>query len=166
MTHRFTAQELRLMAEAADGMRGEDLVLISKNRDDGSGVVLDVIPEKDLDSALHKELLKCRTDLKVGNPPTIEHIKIKAKDNQKEESLLDRCDALFWTESAVEKFVIPYYVGVLGLHSTVEVWRAFDDPKVYALAHLPRSVMEPLGVVNDKGVETVQIETLKHFLAR
>ena len=46
-------------------------------------------------------------------------------------------DALFWTRSAVDKFVVPYYVGALGLQYATRVSEDFSGRDVYMLAHLP-----------------------------
>lgn len=46
-------------------------------------------------------------------------------------------DALFWTRSAVDKFVVPYYAGALGLQYATRVSEEFAGRDVYMLAHLP-----------------------------
>ncbi|MET0395375.1 MAG: hypothetical protein ABW277_00980 [Longimicrobiaceae bacterium] len=46
-------------------------------------------------------------------------------------------DALFWTRSAVDKFVVPYYAGALGLQYATRVSEDFSGSDVYMLGHLP-----------------------------
>lgn len=50
-------------------------------------------------------------------------------------------DALFWTRAAVDKFVVPYYAGALGLEHAGEVSAGYDGEGVYALAHLPDTIV-------------------------
>ena len=55
----------------------------------------------------------------------------------------DEVDALFWSGSAIDKFVIPYYTAVSGLRVAEHVYRSFhDDPDVYLLRHLPGTKAE------------------------
>ena len=49
-------------------------------------------------------------------------------------------DAVFWTRSAVDKFVVPYYAGAVGLQQAVRVSEDFSGDGVYMLAHLPDTV--------------------------
>lgn len=49
----------------------------------------------------------------------------------------DEYDALFWSVSAVDKFMVPYYVGVEGLEVGGKVRRALAEPNTLVLAHLP-----------------------------
>lgn len=49
-------------------------------------------------------------------------------------------DAIFWTRSAVDKFVIPYYAGAVGLPQAVRISEDFAGDGVYMLGHLPDTV--------------------------
>lgn len=62
-------------------------------------------------------------------------------------------DALFWTRSAVDKFVVPYYAGALGLKYATRVSEDFDGRDVYMLAHLPDTVAEMIRVPGAGGGE-------------
>jgi hypothetical protein len=58
----------------------------------------------------------------------------------------DTCDALFWSESAVEKFAVPYYASLAGSEAAGEVTDlilAYRDSDVYGLVHLPKSDYVP-----------------------
>lgn len=70
---------------------------------------------------------------------------------------LDEYDAVFWTDGAVERFMLPYYASVMGyqavpfLSKLMKIWAPglaaegtvetveTDTTKVYAMAHYPRS---------------------------
>lgn len=49
----------------------------------------------------------------------------------------DEFDALFWSRSALDKFVIPYYVTALNLEYANKLPGQFSEPNIYMLAHLP-----------------------------
>jgi hypothetical protein len=55
-------------------------------------------------------------------------------------------DALFWTRSAMDKFVIPYYTGALGLDHAVKLSGEFSGEDVYMAAHLPDTVLSMIRV--------------------
>jgi hypothetical protein len=74
-----------------------------------------------------------------------------------ERASLDGYDAVFWTDGAVERFMLPYYASVMGyqavpfLTELMKIWAPGsvaggiretveeDTTKVYAMAHYPRS---------------------------
>ena len=62
-------------------------------------------------------------------------------------------DALFWTRSAVDKFVIPYYTGALGLDHAVRLSGEFAGEDVYMAAHLPDTVLAMIRVEDAGGGE-------------
>ncbi|HEU4886132.1 MAG TPA: hypothetical protein VFT45_28090, partial [Longimicrobium sp.] len=90
-----------------------------------------------------------------------------------------RCSALFWSESAVEKFLLPYYASAAGpqayevLYALIRVWYYYDESRpVVALAFS----YAPVGYVGLKSlwntVEVIYIEDgrlrqlpLLHFMA-
>ena len=59
-------------------------------------------------------------------------------------------DALFWTESAIEKFLFPYYeqLRIFDLDYLDRLKAAFYDPKsghrIVAIAHVPPSHSDPV----------------------
>lgn len=157
MTVKIRASTLRRAAETADGTRDKDVCLLIRE-DDFRVVKCGTPPGAD------EILIECYT--KDQGPtsmrPGIAEIKLKSK-KAKEHRLEEKYDAVFWTESAVEKFVYPYYAS-LYRHEACErlclLKEAWEDPKVVAIAHLPKS--EPfdldgklLGLVGG----TVQRET-------
>lgn len=95
----------------------------------------------------------------VGNRDAIEFARIGPKPSgENSVNVIDPKgvygDSVFWTQSAVEKFLVPYYASVggadaanqvetvlklLGNPREVEEGRATDGPVVYALVHLPQS---------------------------
>jgi hypothetical protein len=154
----FTAAALRLAAEAADGMRGEEVFLVINARDslvedhkktaaeaDARERELEVVTGVDS----HLVLGPCRT----ANEATLMKKKIVRVYSQLEgvtdlRGLDQNCDGLFWTESSVQKFVLPYYTRIWGVKRTAELWDAFlNDARVFAVGHIPKSepslVLEP-----------------------
>ena len=95
-----TANDLRWAGEAADGMRDQDLVLT--RHEDGK---LKVVPVKEADSEV---LFKVRTD-SDGLALTADRSKFKLTYEGKDVPIPPDTDAVFLTQSAVEKFVLPYY---------------------------------------------------------
>lgn len=69
-------------------------------------------------------------------------VRVRLPDGTTRTETLDgaEVDALFWTRSAVEKFVLPYYAGAQGLERAARVAAEFSGEGVYALAHLPDSI--------------------------
>ncbi len=55
-------------------------------------------------------------------------------------------DALFWTRSAVDKFVIPYYTGALGLDYAARLSGEFSGEDVYMAAHMPDTMLSLIRV--------------------
>lgn len=160
---KVTAETLRLLAESVDGSRGETVYIVVRD-----GELKPVRRKNDGE----EELFLCETPLHRPQRPPVEHLRIRVRG--KETSLHELCDSVFWTESAVEKFVVPYYAGVGGADAAMDVWTAFNDESVYALVHLPRSTyeamstgFEPLGVVTDirKGLGGLEVIPLSEFMA-
>lgn len=136
---------LRRLAEKADGLRDQDLALVQ--RADGQ---LDVVPADQAGDA--QVLYRLRTpsrypaeqrppfQLVLTPPPPGEPFDARA-----------RYDALFWSESAVEKFLLPYYQRVLTPEQLLELARAFrDNPNVYAIGHVAPTIYELLST-DDSG---------------
>jgi hypothetical protein len=51
----------------------------------------------------------------------------------------EKVDSLFWSESAVEKFVIPYYGAIGDLSLAMNIQNQFRNDKVVALCHGPNT---------------------------
>jgi|SRR5690348_10839340 len=131
------ANELRRLAEKADGYRNEDLALaIVEEETSGGGTRkrLDVVK---LSSTRDPVLCRIRTKGRKKDIPFDIDIKptpINAKDIRK------TYDALFWSESAVRKFVRLYYSELMDLPQLAQLEDAFvNDDSVALIAHIPPS---------------------------
>jgi hypothetical protein len=153
----LTANDIRRLAEALDGDRGRVVSIVQR---DGR---LHRIGRDERPADGEQALFTVETkDAKPGRRG-LEHIILRPRikdprDRTKGiEDVIDVFDALFWTEAAVSKFVLPYY---LRFHTPAEVnelWLAFleeaSDSRpltetVLAFGHLPYSepqLIEPEG---------------------
>lgn len=152
----FSYRELRSLAEYASSIRGEDAYFI--RGDEGWKVLKSTDPVPAGAQPIH-----------VYNPATAPRPRVvKAvigADNGEEYDLMRvpdprtntpvEADAAFWSESAVEKFMVPYYASVYGDQAGVEVSKllqVFNPGKklakggqVVVLAHIPRSEYVTVG---------------------
>ncbi len=121
---RETARGLAWLAERADGLRDQDLVLIRNS--DGK---LDLVPA---DSTTADAILEVRTpSRKKQKPRTARTLKIEKE-----------WDAVFLSESAVGKFLIPYYVSQrLLTKAELEGLRIAyqQNERVIGIIHIPPS---------------------------
>jgi len=129
-----TAHQLRVLAEQLDGTRG---------------VTLCVVPGEDgnLQCAENTQENRNRAILMVNTPNVatrttpIQRIDITPPPSGDMASkLATEFDALFWSQSAVEKFLVPYYARILPLDEVKRLSVTFEQPDVYAIAHYPRTV--------------------------
>ncbi|HEX8906185.1 MAG TPA: hypothetical protein VF771_15155 [Longimicrobiaceae bacterium] len=150
-------RQLRALAEYASGVRKEGTVWLAAY---GDGRIDEVEPGIVPDGAL---LVATHVGRGAGNRDATEYAWIGDRaDGKGSVNLLDidgtgmRGDSVFWTQSSVEKFLVPYYasvsgeaaprhittlLGLLGSRHPVPV-KAGQDPadyEVYALIHLPQS---------------------------
>ena len=165
MHPKIKASTLRRAAEAADGLRNKDVYLRVKEHDFEHH-------DKEPPASADAVVIRCQSDDKLppGSRPTILEIKAKTRkhNNAPREHLLHRdYDSIFWTESAVEKFVYPYYARVYGRDAPERlavIRDAWESDMVFAVAHLPKS--EPFDVEGRlllrEGV--VRLETEYHVL--
>jgi hypothetical protein len=134
----LTANDLRLAAERADGFRGTRMAVVEV------GGLIDVVP---LEEALKKALtvlLEVMTPLEgPGIPGTtkirlVSEGKIYPDPEDPEPTPLAIADAAFVTQSAVGKFLLPYYIHtrtgaqVQQLHDLL-----FNSDDVIAAIHIP-----------------------------
>ena len=134
----LSANQLRYLAEKADGMRAKALALVI----DGNAV--DVVPADD------KEIGRTKTKLLDLNTPTrgdgvAGDAKIEIHWNGKSyggpNTILNGADAVFVTQSAIEKFLLPYYMRfksgaqVQALENSL-----FNNKNVAAAIHIPPSI--------------------------
>lgn len=171
----FSSVQLRLIAEAASGQRGEEITFVLM--EDGS------IRERRGPGGPHGVLeVPAYTENDTPNQPPLVEATLKAQGTEAVNLLdlpdgLGAADAVFWSKSAVEKFMVPYYASVYGDQAGKAVedllWpfrgdrkvtkassdsgavRATgDDVQVYAMAHLPKSEYVLVGGESDIGTDT------------
>jgi hypothetical protein len=156
----LTANQLRSLAEKADGVGG-DLSLVK----DRSGEV-DVVSRDKLDG--RTELLRLHTPRPDPGIQGTARIHLRIGDNNVyggRHTHLDQADAVFVTQSAVEKFLLPYY---MRFKSPKEIdafkIQAFEDPDVEAIIHMPWSWLESFppvaGVKLRRGALDEQVITI------
>ena len=135
----ITAHDLRRLAEKADALRDQNLRLVQK------GDVLDVVPDND---STPGSLATVRTESKPGHPPLTQVTFVRPTGIPSTVSTLDGFDALMWKESAVQKFVFPYYAFTDPQRAFEQTWTAYwaatEDSPVYAVLH-DRSRPEEVG---------------------
>jgi hypothetical protein len=120
-----TARDLAWIAERADGLRDVNLVLI--RTPDGK---LDLVPAEETNA---EPILEVRTPSKKKQEPRQDKLPLTIEKDW---------DAVFLSESAVGKFLIPYYVAQR-LLTQEELDRLRVDyqsnPKVIGIIHIPPS---------------------------
>jgi hypothetical protein len=126
----LTANELRRLAESADGMRGKKLKL-TNDRPGGhltevpaNYVVVpeDVIVETQFRNAARKI-------------PTLVEV-TKPTSGTKHELKTDYFDSVFWGEAAMEKFLVPYYVRFCEDAEMSTLRASIASGDIIALAHI------------------------------
>ncbi|HET6763657.1 MAG TPA: hypothetical protein VFH27_08290, partial [Longimicrobiaceae bacterium] len=175
--------QLRLIAEAASGIRGMPVHFVAME----DGTVREVLHPEHPDHPVHptppargdagdpKGIVPPPLEMPVVVPaftedvlpakPPLDFAAIRALGVAERIDLLDlpgglgAADAVFWSESAVEKFLIPYYASVYGNQAALavgDILEAFHgdrgdggthggprltdpDGLTYAMAHLPKS---------------------------
>ena len=136
------ARLLRGIAEAAAGFRGKRAFLVE--RDDGT---LAVVEPDGIGNA--KVLLECSTPLDVVNRPNLVKMCVQVRrgtGTPVAREIDAKYDALFWTESSVEKFLLGYYSRLVPPQEIIEFLNSFNKEDVFAVAHLPKSVAETLPI--------------------
>ena len=154
----LTAGDLRRLAEAVDGIRdvpayvvwGKDGPVITKNPP---------APEDVIFECMTKSTKPDRTKLRsISLDPAV-----VTPDGKPMADVAGKFDAMFWSESAVQKFVLPYYMHVGTADEVSRVLRAFNHATVAAMLHLPDSTHCVLTSV--RSGSTLQALTLKEFEA-
>jgi len=127
-----SSHDIAWWAETADGTRDKPLRLVLNA--DGK---CSLIPETKSLKAGEKVILNVRT---ASHQPNRERpvVTVVASGSSKE---LTDCDAVFWTESAVDKFVGPYYHSHRLFDDEIEqiLEAYYQDENVVAIAHFPPS---------------------------
>jgi hypothetical protein len=164
--------QLRLIAEAASGLRGEPVHFVAQSdgtiremyHGEGGGEAGGAQESGHVPPPLDFVVVPAFTENVAPNMPPLTVATLQAQGVPDPIDLLDLpgglgpADAVFWSESAVEKFVIPYYASVYGnqaARAVGDILEAFHgdrgdgggrgskltDPDVqtYAMAHIPKS---------------------------
>lgn len=79
---------------------------------------------------------KCDDDISCT---PIQHITLHLRNGQTITFAGDRYDALFWSSSALEKFVVPYYAVIGGVRRAERLLDQFLTPEVFMIAHDPNT---------------------------
>jgi hypothetical protein len=151
--HNYNARLLRRIAEAADGLREQEVWFVSDLKDsklkehktnEGDAEALKKKHDTDTGSVdRHAVLGPCFTVNKIKKTKVID-VLWRVKGTRDAPTLEPELDSLFWSESAIEKFLLPYYTSTQGLEAAQNIWKAFDDEKVLAIGHLPKSDSDPI----------------------
>ncbi|HEU4561995.1 MAG TPA: hypothetical protein VFS20_29480 [Longimicrobium sp.] len=155
----INAQLLRHLADEAGGTRGKKFWFVIQP----DGTLRPPIPHGNFDPDDFDDnhiVIPWKTDWTVADRPPLDYVRIKAEDKEFI-NLLDfdgdahkAADAVFWSEAAVEKFLLPYYASYYGgdaaeeLEKLLDLWngkRTIQNVEIYAMAHLPKSEYVAVG---------------------
>lgn len=128
----LSANELRRLAEAVDGVRDQSAYIVwgangpevktSVGRSD------DVMAECETNNIVRA---RATFDAITSDPRIVDDTGAPITD------FASRYDAMFWSEAAVEKFVLPYYLRFRTPEEVDEIRTLFNHPSVYSILHLP-----------------------------
>jgi hypothetical protein len=155
----LTANDLRALAEAADGIRDKPAYVVWG----------DAGPElKTKRPAASTEVIfECVTDNIVPHRAKLRSITLEPSvmttHGRPVTDIATRYDAMFWSEAAVEKFVLPYYIQSGHPELVDRLRKAFKHASVMAVAHLPES--SPLLLISTESGNEVRALTLQEFEA-
>lgn len=129
------ARKMRALAEWADGLREQELTLVVTAE---GGFTFRDNDENKVRENDHV-LFQVHTDQVVDNRPK-PRITLEAAGFPRED-IQDEYDAAFWSESAFEKFVVPYYTAlrILPPGELEKLRKSFLSKKAIALLHMPPS---------------------------
>ena len=160
------SKQLRKIAEAVSGYRGtpQYWLVLTQNAD---GTLSHEVHDRDPGPLSNAVVLPCQTPKEADRPqvvsatiraaggPEVNLLDLELEDD--EGDTVYRADAVFWGESSVEKFVVPYYASVYGADAGEAVTELLDayngvaaagaetrdgEPnsvEAYGLVHIPRS---------------------------
>jgi hypothetical protein len=134
----LTANQLRALAEKADGYRNEQLSVVL--RQNGSGTTVEVVKGSEK-LATDKELFGLGTNDNSLLAPAGTSIIVKTPNGFQKECV-GIGDALFWSRAAVEKFVLPYYAGFKTPEELQAMMDAISAPDIIVAIHAQPSNIE------------------------
>jgi len=165
----LNSRQLRKIAEAVSGYRSDHPFWLVLTQGEDGGLEYTVLPQ-DPGPRPEAVVIPCRTPKEADRPrvvdatiraegaPDVNLLNLKLEDD--EGDVVRTADAVFWGESSVEKFVVPYYASVYGSEAGDAVTELLDtyngvaaedtgaggaesmEPSTtaaYALVHIPRS---------------------------
>ena len=143
--------DLRRAAEAASGTRDKDVYVEVEPRRGGfePGETIITVHDKPPPDRPESVVVHARTTGSVRHS-VVKHARVSPNlDGSAPFDLADvGADSVFWSDGAVEKFLVPYYASVHGSDAVqwvgklLQVWRMEKlarQADVFALAHLPKS---------------------------
>lgn len=164
----LTSIQLRKIAEGVSGYRGSTRFWLVLTQGDDGSLMYEISPE-DPGPLPDAVVIPCQTTREAERPPVV-HASIRARGAEPvdllhlrlendEGDVMHTADAVFWGNSSVEKFVVPYYASVYGNEAgeaVTELLNTYngirtDSPaleeadgepnrtEVYGLVHIPRS---------------------------
>jgi hypothetical protein len=158
----LTANELRKLAEAADGIRDKtayvvwsgDEPQVKTKLDDGDELIVECETRNDAKKRASFTSI-------VLDPPLID------ADGNAIKNIADKYDAMFWSEAAVEKFAIPYYARFTSPQDLARMLDAFNHPTTLAMMHPPLSYCHFMTSIRRErdGKSGVEVLGLKEFEA-
>ncbi|MGI9091259.1 MAG: hypothetical protein ACR2GG_09165 [Gemmatimonadaceae bacterium] len=157
----LTANQLRRLAEKVDGMRDQTVYVVWV---DGKPRVKSELEQGD------ELIFTCETKNRVPQRPKFKSIALDPPvlnaDGTVITDVAERFDAMFWSEAAVEKFVLPYYSRFKTADEINRLQRVFNQPSVYALVHMPDTSSFVLTSIRtgEKGLEILTIQELEGLL--
>ncbi|HEY8309798.1 MAG TPA: hypothetical protein VIG47_04545 [Gemmatimonadaceae bacterium] len=155
----LTANDLRALAEAADGARDKPAYVVWG--DDGPELKTERPP------ASTEVIFECATNNVVPNRAKLHSITLDppvvTSHGKTVTDIVTRYDAMFWSEAALEKFVLPYYLGSGKPELVDRIRKAFNHASVVAIMHLPDS--SPIILSSIQSSEGVRALTLHEFEA-
>ena len=129
----ISANDLRRLAETADGLRNRDVALVTR-----AGQVT-VIDASDM-LATDTHLLTLRTNDHTNQAKRPEFDMTLQLAHGPSLSLRVNFDAFFWSESAIEKFVFPYYARIWSPEMLTTFRERFgEDNAAMGIIHPPGS---------------------------
>lgn len=163
---KLSADDLRKIAESVDGIRDKPAYVFWT--ESGPQVTSERPSDEDL-------ILECETQNDVRPRPKFRSIALDPPMLAKKDAVPGdpgkpvrnaavEFDALCWSEAAVDKFILPYYIRLNTPEYVGRILKAFNHPDAYAIAHVPLSDIMFLTALRTKG-EALEALTLEEFEA-
>jgi hypothetical protein len=141
------AAELRRVAEAADGLRDQELTLVIRRTSPTATPRLEIVPSS-ARSADDVVVCPVETHNVMRERPRPFRVLLQVTERDRPLEIQVAYDALFWSEPAIEKFFFPYYRRVLRREVFRQLESEFYDGdesgrKIVAFGHLLPTIWVP-----------------------